>query len=624
MIMATGLMWAVLATGCGGNSGTDISTGGGGPNVTPNTGTAQSAVFITDDPTTAYSAVWVTIKAVTLTPGNVTLYNDPVGTTVNLRTLRDNNGALFQYLGSETVSLGSYTGVTVVLDKNVTLISNNSTTGQAYTFANANGSKNTVSVSFNLRNGAKAGDYIVVDFDLAQWAVSGTTVSPILRDGSQSSDIDGTRQVTCAVAGSVSGVSGTAPVQGFALAFGVNNQETLNVATNAGTDVFSSDGAPGAILANGQKVVVEGRWDPGNNNFAAAQIRTVPAKPAIVTPVAAVGTPSNVSTKDDSFDVAITRCSGIQPAASAIHVTHAASAKYFGARGKSIPKAEFLQLLNGASSVQVSGTFTASSQTLDGLILQVSNPAETAPVDAGGLASSISTINQSFDLTPSEFEGLDADKNSAVHVVFDSKTILTGPAGVSCTASQCLDALSADPKAVVFVSGNYDATTRTITASTVSYAPPKSARWSQVDGAVNTFSATANTMSLAVDGWENCNASAGQAMNVTVTPTTVYADAKGTAVNAASFFGALVKGVRVEASGSLNADGSMAAAKLDFASAATQKPILNPGATLPSGVPNASPSSKRPAGVPGPIPGMLPSRDLPPAPTSQKEAEQTG
>jgi hypothetical protein len=51
---------------------------------------------------------------------------------------------------------------------------------------------------------------------------------------------------------------------------------------------------------------------------------------------------------------------------------------------------------------------------------------------------------------------------------------------------------------------------------------------------------------------------------------------------------------------------------------------LNPGATLPSGVPNASPSSKRPAGVPGPIPGMLPSRDLPPAPTSQKEAEQTG
>src|SRR4051794_37231979 len=93
-VLALSVALAVVA-GCGGGGGSTSSTGGGG-------GSSSVRLFATDDMSTGFDHVWVNIKQVSLVgaSGDQTLFTDPNGRLIDLKTLRDSAGRRFDLLSN--------------------------------------------------------------------------------------------------------------------------------------------------------------------------------------------------------------------------------------------------------------------------------------------------------------------------------------------------------------------------------------------------------------------------------------------------------------------------------------------------------------------------------------------
>ena len=85
----------------------------------------------------------------------------------------------------------------------------------------------------------------------------------------------------------------------------------------------------------------------------------------------------------------------------------------------------------------------------------------------------------------------------------------------------------------------------------MSYAPAKTVPWAVIAGTVASFSATADTLSLSTQSWQDCNASSGALVPITVNSTTTYNDSKGISITESAFFADVRKGAIVTATGSL-------------------------------------------------------------------------
>jgi hypothetical protein len=249
----------LVVIGCGGGG-----TGGGGT-------AGRGPVFITDN-LDSHDHVWITLKKVVLTraSGDVTVFDDSVGKTVDLRGLRDGSGERYAFLASAPSD--TYTGMKITVDKTVVLFSSGSSTGVSRQFAGNNGSTALLSISFSAPRAIGIGSGFALDFDLSNWTDDGTfiTGNPFLGEGQGNGLSDPSRHEREDFQGILQSLSGTTPNQTFSLVRGVNS---ITVVTNDQTVVFNSNGMPNPVLANGKRVEVRGTFSVTQNALIATSVK---------------------------------------------------------------------------------------------------------------------------------------------------------------------------------------------------------------------------------------------------------------------------------------------------------------------------------------------------------------
>lgn len=354
------LMGLVLAIGCGGGSG-----GSGG-------GSGQLAVFATDGPNDDYSHIWVKIYKIELlsNSGATVVFDDSAGKIVDLKTLRDQSGGRFLFLGSKSIPIRSYTSARVTLAKDLSVVPNGSSNTEARQFDDSlPGSAGQSQISFALNNGATLGasDHdLVVDFDLALWTESNGKISPSLRHGDHNGLDDSGRHESEDYHGLVVGLSGSAPNQTFTLS-DANSSFTVN--TNASTVIFNDNGTPNAALANGQAVEVTGTFDVTTRTLVATQVKIEDGQHQGEANLKGSVTSSDVGT--GTIEVHITRARRFVPNGVDLTVATSGNTLFFNGNGVAIGSAAFFNAISGGGFLEAEGSYDSNTNVFTATTLKL-------------------------------------------------------------------------------------------------------------------------------------------------------------------------------------------------------------------------------------------------------------
>lgn len=447
LIWLLGLILAIAGCGGGGASST-VNSGGG-------------AMFATDS-LDNNAHVWITIDQIVMTSasGNITVFDDPNGIAIDLKTLRDSSGERYSFLAN--VPQGAYTGLQVTVDKNVTIFPNGSSTGVTREFAPNNGTTATMSLTFSPPQNIGPNSNFALDFDLGDWDDNGATITgtPFLKSGTGSGLNDPNRHEKDEFNGSVANLGGTAPAQTFVL---VRGRTGVAVTVNANTIVYGSDPNVSAALANGQRVTVDGSYSVADNAILADWIE-IHSGNDNGHPRDVEGSVSTINSVQGTFIVTLHDAHGFHPDNTQVTVQTNGSTVFRARHGMALSQADFFAAVQNGSEVHVEGTFDASTSSLtatrvrledhDGVDLQLIN----------GAASNISVTGQTFDVTVQGWEGLNISRHAVVHVLVNASTTF-GIHQTSMTAAEFFAALTAGK--VVTVTGTYDESTQTMTASNI-------------------------------------------------------------------------------------------------------------------------------------------------------------
>lgn len=417
--LAAGLMSLVAASvffvGCGGSSN---ELGGDG----------RASVYFTDD-LSNHDAVWVTVKKVELaTPsgGSVTIFEDAGGRQVDLRSLRDNQGNLFLLIGSRPVPVGAYVGIEVTLDKNLVLFNAGSPNGMAMTFADALDDSNgdtKLEVNFPSPRNIGAGTTpLVFEFDLANWTVNGSVVTPVVKEGPSTGLTNPNRHISYEYRGVISGLTGTAPDQTFTITgpFG-----SVLVRTNQATAIFNSDGTANPTLANGILVQAKGQYNPGLNQLTAREVKIKKGDDG--DDAEARGIPSAINAGALSFDVKVVSVIGFLPTSETIMVQANAQTFYRNSRGVVIPAEEFFTLLATAVAVEVEGAYNAGSNTMNLKKAKIQDNLGVGQGDGGqaeakGLVTSANASGNTITISLQEWQGFNGQSGTAFTIETQGNT----------------------------------------------------------------------------------------------------------------------------------------------------------------------------------------------------------
>jgi len=452
IFLAVTALAALAGCGGGGGGGGSSSSGSGG------------AFFITDDLNTGYDHVWVTIKKVELAKvggGTTVVYSDSVGTTVDLRSLRDAQGRRFKLIGWDNKLSGQYNGVTVTLDDDVVLYPSGSTTGQARTFEGSSGGEKALSTTFAARTFGPGNDDLIIDFDLATWNDNGSQVTganiSVVTDDSVSDDSRHDREN---YPGTVSNIQGTAPNQTFTLTRG---NHSVTVQTSADTEIHRSDSNGNSTLAAGQHVVVRGVFNTTTNMLEAAKIKITDGDNNDDDDDEANGTVSNINALAGSFDLTIEDVEEFQPSGDPIHVATTETTVFRSQSGLLMTKAEFFAALTNGANVEVEGVYNSGTNTLTAtkIKLEGDDGDDEDNAEVRGASSNVDAVAFTLKVTATEFSGINVAPGTLVPVVTNGDTTYKGANNVSMTQSAFFTLLTGSPGTQVEVEGHWDGTVLT-------------------------------------------------------------------------------------------------------------------------------------------------------------------
>jgi hypothetical protein len=265
-LLGLGAAVALLTIGCGG--------GGSGSG-----GSVRATAFITDNARDGYDEVWVSIYKVELidtADGSTSIYDESAGRLVNLRRLTDGVNSRYSFLGEFNVD-GSkqFDSVRVTLGKVAKLGLDTSSSVLNYNLIGTAvpGDANKVTVLFNLNSirNIDSGEDISIDFDLANFTLSGSNCTPSIREGNGNGLDDDSKHEVDEVEGTISNLSGTSPTFTFNIA--KEGRPSLRVVTSASTAIFNQGSTASPTLANGKRVEVHGQFDPVNDRFEASRVK---------------------------------------------------------------------------------------------------------------------------------------------------------------------------------------------------------------------------------------------------------------------------------------------------------------------------------------------------------------
>jgi hypothetical protein len=399
----------VSIAGCGG--------GGGG---TTSGGTGRLQAFAADDFRDDHQQIWATIYKVELldaTGAAVTVFDDAVGKSMDLQQLHDNAGPRFAFLSDVAIAVGTYTQVRLTMGPEITRFPVGSTTGIKTPFAasltrNAAGNvlyTSTLDMPTVIAEGVTS--KLIIDFDLPHFVLANGEVTPKVKRGDDSTLSDKSRHHDEDYHGTISGLSGTAPVQSFTLSNGVWKTE---VSVDATTVVFYEKSQSSPALSNNLFVEVNGVFDSVTGVLKATKIkiedkssggqsngRGIPEVKGLV---------SAPSTATRSFTIAVSESDDFVPTQSTVNVVVTDTTVFRAHRGVLLTEAEYFAGLGVTSIAEVKGSYNAATNTLTATLVKSESESESDDdsneAEAKGKAISIDAAAGTFTLSPiSEYEG---------------------------------------------------------------------------------------------------------------------------------------------------------------------------------------------------------------------------
>lgn len=414
--------------GCGG-SGSGGSSGSG------------TDVFIQDDMNTNYSHVWVTIDQVSIVKNGSTQVlfdgtaNGGTGKVVDLLSLHGTGAPLFLMLG-QAAPVGPFQSVSVTVASSLSVVPTGSTTPIAATFQGATGS--TFTMSLTLPTGpvgpggqAPIPNGLLVDFDLANWNLNGTTVSAtnnqFLSPGTWTGFGSPGNQVPNDFLGAISDLTGTAPNQTFTL----TGPFAVTVQTTASTVIFNADGTVSASLSaaenSGEMAMVSGSFDASTKTLTATSIRLVPATALPLAP-AVGGVVQSDSASNGTITIQVASSDNWLPITMNLTIDVTSNTSLIDGSGVTDTPAEFFAALT-AGTTRIFATGPISNGVMQATMVGISMP--LGSIGSGGqggevvLMGSPTNINATagtFDLTVGAWEGKFTGPATTIHVTTGSGT----------------------------------------------------------------------------------------------------------------------------------------------------------------------------------------------------------
>ena len=399
----------VSIAGCGG--------GGGG---TTSGGTGRLQAFAADDFRDDHHQIWATIYKVELLDASgaaVTVFEDAVGKSMDLQQLHDNAGPRFAFLSDVAIAVGTYTQVRLTMGPDITRFPVGSTTGIKTPFAasltrNAAGNvlyTSTLDMPTVIAEGVTS--KLIIDFDLPHFVLANGAVTPKVKRGDDSTLSDKSRHHDEDYHGTITGLTGSAPVQSFTLTNGVWKTE---VSVDASTVVFFEKNQSSPALSNNLFVEVNGVFDSVTGVLKATKIkiedkssggqnngRGIPEIKGLVTAP---------STATRSFTIAVTESDDFVPTQSTVNVVVTDTTVFRAHRGVMLTEAEYFAGLGVTSIAEVKGSYNAATNTLTAVMVKSESESDSDDdsneAEAKGKAVSIDAAARTFSLSPiSEYEG---------------------------------------------------------------------------------------------------------------------------------------------------------------------------------------------------------------------------
>lgn len=350
---------AVL-TGCGGGSATSVGSGG----------TGRAVLLVTDSFREDYAHVWATIYHVELIPQSgtpIVLFDDAAGHQIDLKTLRDANGARFSFLGSTAIPAGTYTGVAITIAPTMQLFRNGTAVGDPLTVdttlpKDANGNPILTNTFTTPKTFGTETNTIIVDFDLAHFVVRNSNVLPAIKEGETTGLNNHSQHNSDEYRGTISGLSGESPTLTFTLTR--KNGQTLSVSTTASTALYGK-----STLADGSTVEVTGTLDTTTQMLVATAVEVQPTGQTGSghgeqrTPNVS-GAASNLDATAGTFTVTVNRTCGFAPEQTTVNVVTSSTTAFYTDAGQTATQADFFVALATTPKVVAKGTYDEATNTL--------------------------------------------------------------------------------------------------------------------------------------------------------------------------------------------------------------------------------------------------------------------
>jgi len=419
-VLSGGLLISLLtAAGCGGQNQTSNSFGGGaggglgafGPNSQQNRSAQQAnaeaasmtPVFLSDGSGSPNDHLWVKLYSVDVvtSTSTITIFSDPTGRTVDLKSLRQKDGPRFLYLGSIDPKAGDVVRAQVTLDKTYAVLKAGTTEVKSGTFSTPEVDTGKLKLTINLNPRLQKGEKpaIVLDVDLQKFDDKDDKNTKMsLKVGDTSGIEERQYQVPMEFTGLAGSIAGSVPALSFNVGFGENRFQ--RVITDSKTAIFSAEGQINPVLSDGNTLDVRGVFQYPERQFIAETIRVrdVASVPA---PHEVIGVAQNFDTEKGTFEITPDSLNGFVAKASKFSVETSDKTVILGANGAKATKEDLQKALANTEHVEIEGAYDEQGNLLKAAWIKLA-PKAGAPA---GAAQKDSDLKPKENAMPSVLQG---------------------------------------------------------------------------------------------------------------------------------------------------------------------------------------------------------------------------
>lgn len=342
-----------------------VACGGGGSDTTG--GTRSVRTFVSDTFADDYQNVFGTlyrVELLTAASTSATIYDSAAGSTYDFKQLGDTSGSRFAFLANAVVANETYTQVRIVVGATMQIVPTGGTNANTVNVVGdgpAAGGKVTITRTLATPVTFGVTDDFVLDFDLANFAIAGSNVTPSIRRNSGSGLDDTARHESDDIKGTVSGLTGTVPNQQFTL---TRLNDSVTVFMDANTTVFNSNGASNPAVANGQVVEVYGLFNTARGGIVATRVKIEDGNGNGEDNDEAKGATSEVNGTLGTFRITYGTFFGFDPQGSFVKIETTANTVYRANSGAIISKGDFFAAIDETGLAEAEGTFNPTTNTL--------------------------------------------------------------------------------------------------------------------------------------------------------------------------------------------------------------------------------------------------------------------